>query len=81
MKITTWVREHGKVVDPKLWKVDEPPPSADAEEHGDAPAAGPGGGPPMNPGMIRRMTRLYDCKPERGLVAPDAVDRSRAGSH
>ena len=61
-EVMTWVREHGKVVDSKLWRVDEP----DRE-----PELAPGDDP-MPARMfrqMRRMTRLYDCRPDIGLVS------------
>ena len=76
-ELLAWVREHGKPVDSALWKEDEPAmPEDDGPEAGPKPgdddAAGPPPGP--SPGMfrqMRRMTRLYDCKPWLGLVAPE----------
>jgi 4-amino-4-deoxy-L-arabinose transferase-like glycosyltransferase len=65
-ELLTWVREHGEVVDAKLWRPDEP------DE--DSGPAGPGGGPGLAPGgmfrRMRRMARLYDCRPERGPLTP-----------
>jgi len=56
--IVRWVRAHGKEVDPGLWRTDEP-----VGERAGRP--GPGGPPGF-------MNRLYDCKPELGLVGPAA---------
>jgi 4-amino-4-deoxy-L-arabinose transferase-like glycosyltransferase len=72
-ELMAWVREHGKPVDPELWKVEEPPlPEDDEAEAATEPDDDP---PPMPPGpgmfrRMRRMIRLYDCKPELGLAAP-----------
>jgi 4-amino-4-deoxy-L-arabinose transferase-like glycosyltransferase len=66
-EITTWVREHGQAVDAKLWKVDEP---ADEEAEAEGPMPMPGD-PGFNPARMgrrmRRMTQIYDLKPELGL--------------
>ena len=67
-EIIAWVREHGEVVDSKLWKVDEP-----AEEPEPEP---PSGDEPPDParmmGRMRRMTQLYDLRPGRALIAAPA---------
>ncbi|MFO0953422.1 MAG: hypothetical protein U0835_20185 [Isosphaeraceae bacterium] len=55
-EVMAWVREHGKLVDPKLWRLDEPRGEADEE-----------GGPPM-PGPMGRAAQLFDCRPEKGIV-------------
>ena len=68
-EIMAWVREHGKVVDAKLWKAEVPT----AVEPEDAPPAGE----PPDParmmgrmfGRMRRMTQIYDLRPELGLVS------------
>jgi 4-amino-4-deoxy-L-arabinose transferase-like glycosyltransferase len=79
-ELLAWVREHGKPVDPAIWRVDEPPsPDGEDEEpeaappppaEDDAPGMPPGG-PRALFARMRRMTRLYDCQPELGLVAPE----------
>jgi 4-amino-4-deoxy-L-arabinose transferase-like glycosyltransferase len=62
-EIMTWVREHGKEADSRLWRADEP---ADGPRPG-----GPGGrGGPGGP--FGRMEHLYDCRPELGLIDPQA---------
>jgi 4-amino-4-deoxy-L-arabinose transferase-like glycosyltransferase len=72
-ELMAWVREHGKVVDPDLWKVDEPPASPEASGR-DGTRAPEGFGPPPNPAAMfarmRRLSKLYDCRPELGLVTP-----------
>lgn len=79
-EIITWVREHGKPVDPKLWRADEPSDQEDA-----APPLPPADdtGPPTGPmplfGRMRTMRRLYDCRPELGLVTPPVTAASDAG--
>ena len=63
--VLAWVREHGKLVDAKLWKDQEP-----AAEGGSKADTGTLGGPM---GWFRRMGgagRLYDCKPGRGPIGP-----------
>jgi 4-amino-4-deoxy-L-arabinose transferase-like glycosyltransferase len=63
-EVFAWVRKHGKPVDAKLWQADEPPPAA---------GGGPGGRRPgARFGPPRGMNQLYDCRPELGLVVPDA---------
>jgi 4-amino-4-deoxy-L-arabinose transferase-like glycosyltransferase len=60
-EIRNWVREHGKVVDVKLWQnQEETPPD---------PQPGPPG-PFGGPRGMRMMRQLYDCRPELGLVTP-----------
>jgi 4-amino-4-deoxy-L-arabinose transferase-like glycosyltransferase len=73
-EVTGWVREHGKVVDTKLWRPDEPDdgPSPEADAGPGGPPGAPFGGPMAMFGRMRRMTRLYDCKPDLGLVTPPA---------
>jgi hypothetical protein len=75
------VREHGKPVDPALWRADEPSAPEDEDEEPGAAPPPPGeddapGMPPGGPGALfgrmRRMARLYDCKPEPGLASPKA---------
>jgi 4-amino-4-deoxy-L-arabinose transferase-like glycosyltransferase len=62
-EIMAWVQEHGKEVSPRLWQPDEP---ADG-----LPDRGPGNrGGRGGPGG--RAERLYDCRPELGLVGPNA---------
>jgi 4-amino-4-deoxy-L-arabinose transferase-like glycosyltransferase len=61
-ELFAWVREHGKVVDGKLWKAAEPkdehkPDQAD-DDH-----VGPEGRPTTLFRFMRGMTRLYDCNP------------------
>ena len=67
-EIMEWVREHGKVVDSKLWRDDEP------EDEDPEPA--PGDDQPFDParmfGRMRRMTQIYDCRPDLGLVSAPA---------
>ncbi len=53
-EIMTWVREHGEVVDAKLWQPDDNSPDAD--------------GPPRGLGPMRGARRLYDLRPAAGLV-------------
>jgi hypothetical protein len=57
-EIMNWVREHGKPVDAKLWKLEEEPdPNTDE--------------PPTDPMQffrrMQRSTQLYDLRPELGL--------------
>jgi 4-amino-4-deoxy-L-arabinose transferase-like glycosyltransferase len=56
-EILNWVREHGKPVDPKLWKPEEP-------DHEDESK-------PDDPGQffrrMRRSTQIFDLRPELGL--------------
>ena len=63
-----WVREHGKEVDKTLWK---------NSEDDERPAAQPGQGSTPDPTrmsrMMQRSSKLYDCRPERGLVNVDPV--------
>ena len=66
-EIAEWVREHGKVVDSKLWKVDEPD-----EEPEPTPAGDQFPDPARMFGRMRRMTQIYDCRPDLGLVAAPA---------
>jgi 4-amino-4-deoxy-L-arabinose transferase-like glycosyltransferase len=62
-EVLAWVREHGKEVDPRLWRPEE-------SANGPTPP-GPGGwGRPGGPGGP--MERLYDCRPELGLINPNA---------
>ncbi|MDR3636994.1 MAG: glycosyltransferase family 39 protein [Isosphaeraceae bacterium] len=65
-EILAWVREHGEPVDPKLWRIDEP------ESEEEAPDPNAAAGPPMMPpfARMRRMRKLYDCRPELGLIEP-----------
>lgn len=78
-EIVAWVREHGKVVPSKLWKV-EKPTEPDAEPDAEPAGPGPGGPGPDEPGpgdpafnparMFRRMramTQIYDLRPELGI--------------
>jgi 4-amino-4-deoxy-L-arabinose transferase-like glycosyltransferase len=59
-EVFAWVREHGKEVDPRLWR---------SEESADGPRPeGPGRRGRRGPG--RGMERLYDCRPELGLLDP-----------
>jgi 4-amino-4-deoxy-L-arabinose transferase-like glycosyltransferase len=60
-EVMDWVRKHGKEVDVKLWRSEDPVEAT-------RPPAGDGRGRPPGPG--RRMERLIDCKPELGLVRP-----------
>ncbi len=53
-EIMAWVREHGEVVDPKLWQHEDNSPNAD--------------GPPRNFGPMGGARRLYDLRPSAGLV-------------
>ncbi len=62
IEIIQWVREHGKAVDPDLWQAEEL-----AE---DAPLRANGVG--WRPPAPIRMERLYDCRPELGLIEPEA---------
>jgi hypothetical protein len=71
-----WVRGHGKEVDPKLWRTD-PPASDSTDENPDSPgldAPNQPPGPQSNPraffARMQRQSKLYDCKPELGLVEP-----------
>jgi 4-amino-4-deoxy-L-arabinose transferase-like glycosyltransferase len=68
-EIMAWVREHGKEVDPRLWQPEEPKddsrPSRPDGRDGPGGRGRPGG--PRGP-----MERLYDCRPELGLVNPNA---------
>lgn len=67
-EIITWVREHGRPVDPKLWRSDEP-------GWGEEAPAPPGAAGPMPPfGRVWRERQLYDCRPELGLVAASHGD-------
>jgi 4-amino-4-deoxy-L-arabinose transferase-like glycosyltransferase len=63
-QIMEWVRTHGKEVDPRLWRTEE----ADRDTR---PAAA--GGRRRFPGSWGRMERLYDCRPELGLIKPKAA--------
>jgi hypothetical protein len=67
-EVATWVRENGTIVDAKLWQSEEPLGNGEAEEEVGGPGASPGG--PMGSFFrrMRRMARLYDCRPELGLV-------------
>ncbi|QJW94796.1 mannosyltransferase YkcB-related protein [Frigoriglobus tundricola] len=56
--IMGWVRAHGKEVNPDLWRTDGP-------EGERSRRPGPGGPPGF-------MNRLYDCRPELGLLVPAA---------
>jgi 4-amino-4-deoxy-L-arabinose transferase-like glycosyltransferase len=61
-EIFAWVREHGKEVDPRLWR---------PAESTDSPRP-PGPGRWGRPGGPRGpMERLYDCRPELGLIEAD----------
>ena len=66
--VMAWVREHGKEVDKSLWK---------NSEDDERPAAQPGQGSTPDPTrmsrMMQRSSKLYDCRPERGLVNVDPV--------
>ncbi len=70
--LLAWVREQGKVVDPKIWKVDEPSEASDEPDADDPFGPGPfgPGGPPAMIARMRRMSKLYDCNPELGLATP-----------
>jgi 4-amino-4-deoxy-L-arabinose transferase-like glycosyltransferase len=61
-EVLAWVREHGKEVDPRLWRGEE---SANGPRPG-GPGRRGGRGGPGGP-----MERLYDCRPELGLVDPN----------
>ena len=63
-EIMAWVREHGKVVESKLWKDDEPDEEPEPPSDDDRPFD-----PARMFGRMRRMTRIYDCRPDLGLVA------------
>ncbi len=68
--IVAWVREHGKPVDPKLWKLDDPAEASKAEPP-------PVGELPPDParapsGRLRRQVQVYDLRPELGLTPPSA---------
>jgi 4-amino-4-deoxy-L-arabinose transferase-like glycosyltransferase len=77
-----WVTEHGRLVDPALWRAE---PSSEAEGSGPwafgpgtgaaagPGAAGPGGGRAWR-GGAGRVQQLYDCRPE----SADAVTTSSA---
>jgi 4-amino-4-deoxy-L-arabinose transferase-like glycosyltransferase len=74
-EVMDWVRDHGKVVDKKLWQTQE---HADDDEPDDKdldPQAPPD---PREMGQffrrMRRMARLYDCRPELGLKASPLAD-------
>jgi 4-amino-4-deoxy-L-arabinose transferase-like glycosyltransferase len=59
-ELMEWVRKHGKEVDPHLWRLEEPAQNPDtAEADGRWRFFGPQG-----------RQRLYDCRPELGLVSP-----------
>jgi 4-amino-4-deoxy-L-arabinose transferase-like glycosyltransferase len=64
-EIMTWVREHGKEVDAALLRTNTSP-----EGRGGRPG-GRGRGGPGGPGE-----RLYDCRPEMGLIDPSAHSSS-----
>jgi hypothetical protein len=65
-EIVDWVKEHGKVVDSKLWKIDEPA-EPEEDEATEAPPGSPGFNPARMFGRMRRMTQIYDLRPELGL--------------
>jgi hypothetical protein len=70
-KVMAWVREHGKVVDPKFWRAeeaDERPPQAPAVDDKEDPFRGF----MAMFGRMQRMAQLYDCRPEFGLIATTA---------
>ena len=53
-EIMAWVREHGELVDSKLWQHEDNSPEAD--------------GPPRGFGPMGGARRLYDLRPSAGLV-------------
>jgi hypothetical protein len=61
-EIRSWVRDHGKPIDAKLWKVEEPASPEEAEPKPDEPPD-----PTRFLRRMRRMTQLYDLRPELGL--------------
>ncbi len=72
----SWVREHAKEVDPKLWRTETAEAEAD-DTNGQIPDPSPAtepAGPPPDPraflARMRRETKLYDCHPELGIVTP-----------
>ncbi|WP_435009183.1 glycosyltransferase family 39 protein [Tundrisphaera lichenicola] len=65
-EIATWVREHGESVPQELWM------KVETEEDGEADfAEGPDPMMPF-PRRMRRMTQLYDLRPDLGLVVPES---------
>jgi 4-amino-4-deoxy-L-arabinose transferase-like glycosyltransferase len=64
-EVMEWVRTHGKEVDSRLWA---PEPAGENPRA----AAGVGRGRSFGPG--RPVGRLYDCKPELGLVSPEGSE-------
>ena len=73
-EVAVWVREHGTVVDSKLWEPQEKSDETEPESPNTAPFGLPGGPPGGIGGFFRRMRRmakLYDCKPAFGLVTTD----------
>ncbi len=73
-EIMTWVREHGKPVDARLWKPEEPADTRKTDEEAGRPD-GPGYGPMRMFRRLRGMAQLYDCKPEQGLIVPSPASR------
>lgn len=67
-EITAWVREHGKAVDAKLWKAQDPAEEVEPEPSPDEPFD-----PARMFHRMGRMTQLYDLRPDLGLV--EASDR------
>jgi 4-amino-4-deoxy-L-arabinose transferase-like glycosyltransferase len=65
-EIMAWVRLHGKLVDPRYWRSEEPPADMDGAQGG-----GPGRQGGRQGGGFGRMEQVYDCRPELGLVGPD----------
>ncbi len=63
-EIVEWVREHGRAVEPKLWRGEGPAAPAEPDE-------GPPG-PGRMMARMRRETKLYDCRPDLGPVVPSA---------
>ena len=80
-ELMAWVREHGEEVDPALWKEDE---KVD-EPFSGAPDPAADSGPMFNPSAMfrrmRRMGKLYDCRPERGLAAVASEPDSTNANH
>jgi 4-amino-4-deoxy-L-arabinose transferase-like glycosyltransferase len=66
-EITAWVREHGKAVDARLWKVQDPAEEAEPEPSPDEPFD-----PARMFRRMKKMTQLYDLRPELGLVETSA---------
>jgi hypothetical protein len=71
-EVVAWVREHGQLIDTKLWQPEETAADQEPDHEADGPGAPPGPPTPNFFRRMRRMARLYDCRPELGLVTPVA---------